>query len=206
MLTRAYQRLGPRYPIRLLAIAVRLEYAIVVLGAAALSLYVPVSFGQFLLLAALAVVGQEGYAQLVLRLFRARLRVLEEWIGGERRDDRTSAAWSAAASMPFELLRFWWRGGYPLPAGLVWSAFTTWLLGLDAWAIPILFAAAEVVLAYGNGIAFFVVERASQPMLDDIAAHLSDEVEVDAIRLPLRLRLLTALPPFPDSTDSVMLT
>jgi adenylate cyclase len=194
MLGRAYQRLGPRYPIRFLALAVRLEYAIVIVGAAALSLYVPVSFTQFLVLAALAVAGQEGYAQLVLRLFRARLRPLEEWISGERGEDDTAAAWSAAASMPFELLRFWWRGGYPLPAGLVWSAVATWLLGLEAWAIPILFAAAEVVLAYGNGIAFFVVERAIQPVLDDIAAHLSDEAEIEAIRLPLRLRLLTALP------------
>jgi adenylate cyclase len=194
MLDRAYQRLGPRYPIRLLALAVRLEYLIVILGAAALSLYVPVSFGEFLILAALAVAGQEGYALLVLRLFRARLQPVEEWISGERGEDRTASVWSAAASLPFELLRFWWRGGYPLPAGLVWSAFATWLLGLEAWAIPILFVAAEVVLAYGNGIAFFVVERAIQPVLDDIATHLSDEAEIEAIRLPLRFRLLTALP------------
>jgi adenylate cyclase len=194
MLDRAYQRLGPRYPISFLAIAVRLEYAVVVLGAAALSLYVPVSLGQFLLLAALAVAGQEGYALLVLRLFRTRLLPVEKWIGGERGERETTAAWAAAASMPFELLRFWWRGGYPLPAGLVWSAFATWLLGLEAWAIPILFVAAEVVLAYGNGIAFFVVERANQPVLDEIATHLSDETEIEAIRLPLRLRLLTALP------------
>jgi adenylate cyclase len=194
MLDRSYQRLGPRYPIRFLALAVRLEYVIVVLGAAALSLYVPVSLGQFLLLAALAVAGQEGYGLLVLRLFRARLRPVEQWIGGEQGERRTVAAWSAAASMPFELLRFWWRGGYPLPAGLVWSAFAVWLLGLEVWAIPILFVAAEVVLAYGNGIAFFVVERGMQPVLDDIAAHLSDEAEIEAIRLPLRLRLLTALP------------
>src|SRR4051812_40582463 len=39
-----------------------------------------VSFGQFLLLAAPAVAGQEGYALLVLRLFRARLRPVEDWI------------------------------------------------------------------------------------------------------------------------------
>jgi hypothetical protein len=103
MLDRAYKRLGPRYPIRFVALAVRLEYAIVVLGAAALSLYVPVSFGQSLVLAALAIAGQEGYVQLVLSLFRARLRPLEERIRGERGNDDTAAAWSVAASMPFEL-------------------------------------------------------------------------------------------------------
>jgi adenylate cyclase len=194
MLDRAYQRLGPRYPIRMLAVAVRLEYVIVIFGAAALSLYVAVSLEEFLLLAGLAVAGQEGYALLVLRMFRARLRPVEEWIDEPRTEGHAAAAWSAAASMPFELLRFWWRGGYPLPAGLVWAAFATWLLDLQAWAIPILFVAAEVVLAYGNGIAFFVVERAIQPVLDDVATGLSDEAEIEAVRLPLRLRLVTALP------------
>src|SRR4051812_730860 len=182
MLDRAYERLGPRYPVRLLAVAVRLEYAIVILGAAALSLYVPVSFGDFLLLAALAVAGQEGYAQLVLRLLRSQLKPVGRWIAGERSPTQTPAAWAAAASMPFELLRFWWRGGYPLPAGIVWSVFATWLLSLPAWAIPILFAAAEVVLAYGNGIAFFLVERANQSVLNDIASELHDEADVEAIR------------------------
>src|SRR5947208_3776519 len=70
---RAYQRLGPRYPIRLLGVAVRLEYVVVVLGVAGLGLYVPVSLPDFLLLAALAIAGQEGYGLLVLRFFRPRL-------------------------------------------------------------------------------------------------------------------------------------
>jgi class 3 adenylate cyclase len=191
---RAYRRLGARYPIRAVAAAVRLEYAVVILGAAALGLFIEVSFTHFLLLAALAVAGQEGYAQLVLRHLRPRQEPIERWIGGERSPQSTSAAWTATASMPFELLRFWWRGGYPLPAGLVWAVFAIWLLGLPAWAIPILFVGAEVVLAYGNGIGFFLVERAIQPVLDEVATHLSDAAEIDAIRMPLRLRLLTALP------------
>jgi class 3 adenylate cyclase len=179
---------------RLLAATVRFEYAIVILGAAALGLYVEVSFTEFLLLAALAVAGQEGYAQFVLRYFRTRLQPVERWIAGGRSSELTQEAWTAAASMPFELLRLWWRTIFALPAGFVWSVFAVWLLGLAAWAIPILFVAAEVVLAYGNGIVFFVMERAMQPVLDDLAASLSDETEIEAIRLPLRLRLLTALP------------
>lgn len=191
---RVYRRLGPRYPIRVLAVAVRLEYLIIILGVAGLALYVPVSFSDFLLLAALALAGQEGYGLFALRFFRPRLEPVARWIDGDRDAEKTGAAWSAMASVPAELLRFWWRGGYPLPAGLAWSVFAIWLLGLPAWAIPVLFVSAEVLFAYGNGMVFFLVERAIQPVLDDIASDLSDEAEVQAIRLPLRWRLLSALP------------
>jgi class 3 adenylate cyclase len=58
----------------------------------------------------------------------------------------------------------------------------------------VLYLAAFVILAYGNGLAFLIFERALQPVLDDIATHLSDEAEIDAARLPLRRRLLSSLP------------
>jgi class 3 adenylate cyclase len=194
MFARLYRRWGPRYPMRLLAATVRFEYAVVILGAAGLGLYVEMSLSDFLLLAALGVIGQEIYAQRVLRYFRTRLQPLEHWIAGARASERTQEAWTVAASMPFELLRIWWRTIVALPAGFIWSVFAIWLLGLPAWAIPILFVAAEVVLAYGNGIVFFVMERAMQPVLDDLAESLTDEADVEAIRLSLRLRLLTAVP------------
>jgi hypothetical protein len=194
MFKRLYRALDARYPPRILAAAVRLENVVVILGVAGLGLYVRVGFTDFLLLAALGVAGQEGYALSVLRYFRSRLAPVQEWIGGERTEELGAVAWTVAASMPFELLRFWWRGVFAIPAGIAWAVFATWLLGLAAWSIPILFLAAEVVLAYGNWIAFFLVERAMQPLLDDLATQLSDETEIDAVRLPLRVRLLTALP------------
>src|SRR2546429_2603391 len=128
MFARLYERLGPRYPTTMLATALRLEYAVVILGAVALAFYVSVSFGEFLALAALGVVGQELYAQFVLRYFRPRLQPVADWIDGAQTAESTIVAWRAAASAPFELLRFWWRGGYPLPAGLAWSVFAVWLL------------------------------------------------------------------------------
>jgi class 3 adenylate cyclase len=194
MFKRLYRALDARYPLRILAAAVRVENVVVILGVAGLALYVRVGFTDFLLLAALGVAGQEGYALSVLRYFRSRLAPVQEWIGGERTEELGAVAWTVAASMPFELLRFWWRGVFAIPAGIAWAVFATWLLGLAAWSIPILFLAAEVVLAYGNWIAFFLVERAMQPLLDDLATQLSDETEIDAVRLPLRVRLLTALP------------
>jgi adenylate cyclase len=194
MFARWYGNLGPRYPPRLLAAALRIEYLVVALGATGLSLYVDMSLGQLLLLAGAAIAGQEFYAQLTLRYFSPRLEPVTSWIAGDRSEGSTMAAWQATASAPYQLLRLWWRGGYPFLAGLTWCLFATWLLDLPAWGILVLYLAAFVILAYGNGLAFLIFERALQPALDDIATHLSDEAEMDVTSLPLRRRLLSALP------------
>src|SRR4051812_13841097 len=189
-----YGRLGARYPRLVLATALRVEYVIVVAGTGGLALYVQMTTGQLALLAITAVAGQEVYALLTLRYFRPRLEVVARWIEGERSGDAATNAWRAGASAPYQLLRLWWRGGYPIVAGLAWCLFVTWLLGLEAWAIPALFLAAIVVFAFAHGIAFLVFERAMQPVLDDIALQISDEVEIDAISLPLRRRSVSAVP------------
>jgi adenylate cyclase len=191
---RWYRRFGPRYPRLVLAAALRLEYLVVALGAASLAFFFEMSWGQVVLLAVAAVAAQEFYALLTLRYFRRRQEPLAAWIAGPRTEEATVAAWRAAASAPYQLLRLWWRGGYPLVAGLAWCLFATWLLDLQAWGIPVLYATVVVLLAYGNGMAFLIFERALQPVLDDIATHLSDEVEIDAVTLPLRRRLLSSVP------------
>src|SRR2546430_10603188 len=49
--------------------------------------------------------------------------------------------------MPYELVRLWWRGGYPVIAGLGWCLFGAWSLGLAAWTIPVLFLIIQTLLA-----------------------------------------------------------
>jgi class 3 adenylate cyclase len=190
---RAYQRLGSRYPAAALAVALRLEHVAVLVGVAAVALYVPLSLGEFALLGAAAVGAQEFYALLTQRYFRQRLQPLTVWLTGDASADPV-AAWRAAASMPFELLRLWWRGGYPVIAGLGWCLFAIWLLSLPAWTIPVLFLIIQVLLAYANGLAAMSVERAIQPVLDDVGARLSEETQAEAISLPLNRRLMLALP------------
>jgi adenylate cyclase len=194
MFSRAYRRLGSRYPGAALAVLFRVQHVVLILGVAVLSLYLHMSPGEFVLLAAAAVVGQEVYALFTVRHFRRRLEPLVEWIGGERRDGLASEAWRCGASLPYELLRQWWRGGYPFAAGLAWCIFATWLLELPAYAIPVLFAAVSIGTTYGNAIGFFGAERLLKPVLDDIASELADESEASAMSLPLSRRLLSALP------------
>ena len=194
LLDRAYRRLGPRYPMAALAGALRLEHVIVVTGVGILALYVPVSLAEAALLGAAAIAGQEFYALLTTRYFRERLDPLTAWFGGQRGEDQTVAAWQATASMPYELLRLWWRGGYPIIAGLGWCLFAVWLLSQPAWTIPVLFLLIQILLAYGNGIAVLLLERAVQPVLDDLAAGLAEEADARAAGLTLQRRLLFALP------------
>jgi adenylate cyclase len=195
MFERWYLRLGPRYPRAALSAALRFEYLVVAGGALALGLFIPISPGQIALLVGVAVAAQEMYAQLSLRYFRDRMGSVAAWISGPRSEKAAVTAWREAASAPYRLLRLSWRGGYPFPFSFAWSLFAIWLLGEPAWGIPVMYAAVLLVIAYGNVVVFLLLERAMQPILDDIASELSDEVEIEAETLPLRRRLLATLPP-----------
>lgn len=194
MLTWWYRRSGSRYPYQALASVLHLEDLVFLFGVGVLTLYVPMSLGKFALLVAVAMAAQEAYALLTLRYFRRQLVPLVAWEDGGREVGGAADAWRVAASVPYELLRLYWRRGYPVLANLAWALVATWALRLEAWAIPIMLAASLVLSAYGNGLSFFVMERAMQPVLDDLASHLNEEAQVQAISMPLGRRLLAALP------------
>lgn len=131
MLARWYERLGPRYPLTALSLAFRVPI-VLVLGVAFLALYVPMSWAEFAVLAVAAVVAQEIYGLFTRRYSRPRLESLIAWLGGARGQAAAVKAWGAAASLPYEVLRQWWRGGYPLAVGLgSWRTGTA--LGSSCW-------------------------------------------------------------------------
>ena len=193
-MTRWYRRLGPRYPGVALGVALRIEHVPLLVGIAFLAFYVPMSGGDFALLALASIAAQEIYGALTRRRLRATVEPLIRWLRAGRRRDDAAAAWRAAASFPFELLRLAWRARYPLAASLGWCVFAIWELGLPAWAIPVLYFATILIIVQGNVLAFFLLERAMQPVLDDLADHLSDEQDVQAVSLPLGRRLLVIMP------------
>ncbi len=195
MFERWYRWRGPTYPRAALGAALRFEYLVVASGPLVLGLFVPIASDEMLVLVAAALAMQEAYAQLTIRYFRDRLQSVTSWISGTRDEETAVAAWRDAASAPYRLLRLSWRGGYPFPLSFAWSLFAIWFLDQPAWGIPILYAGALLLITYGNFVIFLNMERAMQPVLDDIAAELSDEVEVEAETLSLRRRMLATLPP-----------
>src|SRR3954447_1010423 len=92
-LTRAYARLGPRYPRTALIVTFHVQHVVVLMGVAALALYLPASFSKYLLLAAAAVVGQEIYGLSALRYFRRRIEPIESWITAGRTAAGAPEAW-----------------------------------------------------------------------------------------------------------------
>jgi adenylate cyclase len=194
MFERWYRRLAERYPGVAVAAALRLQHPVFVATVAVLALFVPLSLTEFLELSLAAMAGQSLYNFFTLRHFRRQLRPLVEWIAGQRSAESTRRAWAEAASVPYRLLRLWVFGGYPAVAIVGWTLFAAWRLELPAWGIPVLLAAAVVGTAYSNIFAFFLLERAFRPVVDDVGEHLDDEVEAEAMSLPLRRRLLAAVP------------
>lgn len=57
-----------------------------------------------------------------------------------------------------------------------------------------LLVAAPVYIAYYLALSFFLVEVVMRPVLGDIARHLPDEAALEAPGIPLRARMLAALP------------
>lgn len=189
-------RYGGRYPRVLLVVLLRAQHLVLIVSLGVLALYLPMSWADFAVLALASVVAQEVYAALTLRYLDERFKAIEAWFDGERGPEQATAAWQAAASVPVQLLRLWWRGGYPLLSILAWSGFATWQLELPAWAMSLVFAAASVGVLYGNAMIFLVVERALRPVLDQVATSLDEATDAaaDSPSLPLSRRLLASLP------------
>lgn len=100
---RAYRRLGWRYPSMLLAVALRLEHLAVLIGVVVLA----------------SLSGRHRRPGVLRRPHPTSLQgptcTARKWL----RENEVAAtnAWRAAASLP-PLLRVWWRGDYPIIAGV----------------------------------------------------------------------------------------
>jgi adenylate cyclase len=195
---RAYRRWGSRYLLRALFLQQQLIYPVLVAAVAALSLFVGMSFGEFLRLAALGCALQVVYVAVTQRVERRLIEPVTRWIAGARDERQTREAWQVAASLPMRLLR---DALFGAPLGpllwvsyIVWSAYMTWELGLPAYAGVLAYLVAGLVICYASFLRFFGIERVVRPVLCDIANALPDGAAPPAPGLSLRGRLLAALP------------
>src|SRR5438874_2618562 len=197
-LERAYRRHGSRYLVRALFLQQQQVYGLIVAAVALLSLYVDMSLGEFLRLAAIGCGFQLVYNLLSVAVYRRLSRPVAGWMEGERSEEATLAAWRAAASLPLEALR---QGVFAPPLGpvlwsffLLWSIYATWELELPAYSALLIFVSAVLLISYGVALRFFAAERVVRPVIEDIAAALPEGAAPRAPGLSLRVRLLAALP------------
>jgi adenylate cyclase len=192
-LQHAYDKLGARYPRVILAVAYPVSFLVVAGGVLLLNLYVDISLAEFwrLLAVSEALVAVEVTA--ALWLASRLLRPADPWLRGERTPQTAVEAWRALAGLPVNLLRF--GRGFPIAVNLIpISIYVT--LELDGTFLSFLAiaAGAAVVLAYGVFLRFFLTELSMRPVLADISRDLPDGADLGRLSVPLRGKLLVALP------------
>jgi class 3 adenylate cyclase len=192
-LQRVYERLGPRYPRVVLAFVFLLSCFVVGGGVLLLNLYVDISletFWRIFFVAAILVLIEVGAA---LWLGYRLVRPADRWLRGERTPDAALAAWSALAGLPVDLLRF--GRGLPIALNTIpISIFVTVELDGRFLSFLAITAGALVVLAYGVFLRFFITELAMRPVLAAVSRDLPDGADLGERSVPLRSKLLIALP------------
>jgi adenylate cyclase len=196
---RAYRRLGPRYPSRALFLVLQLNYVVILVAVAAVAFNIDMSTGEFVRLVLVAWILELVHDLLALRVIHDMTRPVVDWLEGGRTDEATSAAWQAAASLPWDFLRrdtspLRRLGIVPWLAILGWCVYFAWELDLPWYAAAFLFVGAGVYFSYAFALRFFALERVMRPVVEDVARKLPDGAAPKAPGLSLRARLLTALP------------
>ena len=188
-----YRKLGPRYPRLALAVQFPLTHIVVLGGVGLLTLYERMSDAHLvhILLVAEGLVVLDNVLSISF-LFRL-VRGADPWLRGERDEASARAAWRALAGLPVDFIRHW--RALPIVFNLVpICAYITLELGLRWYSFPILLAGAAVVLAYGLILRFFVMELSMRPALQDISRDLPGGVEIGSAAIPLRWKVLAAVP------------
>lgn len=191
--TWAYRRLGRHYPAAFVALELQAGFLITAATVLLLRAYYEADVAEFGLVLAIAL-ALTGIALSVSFLrVRHRIAPLKSWIAGYRDPESTARAWAAAVAMPLELVR---RDMLIPVAAVVVPSCITAVLVLDlAWtAIFPLLAASLVAVGYSVILHYLTIEAGMRPVLVEINRAVPLRTRVDVPALPLRVRLLAALP------------
>jgi adenylate cyclase len=189
----AYAKLGRRYPRVVLAAQFQAAHVVVLAGVAMLTLYQEMSTAEFLRLVIVAEILIALENALSLRMVFRVLRPADPWLAGDHSPDAASAAWRALVELPLDYIvrsRF-----KPLVLSAApFVAYAAVTLDLDALSVVILIAGGLVVTLYGVALRYFVMELSMRPVLEHVSRDLPDDFRIGRAGVPLRLKLLTAVP------------
>jgi len=188
-----YRKLGRRYPAFFISFELQSAWVITVGTLALLSLYFDVSNSQAVILIGVAL-GLTGVT-IAIALVRAWrwMRPVTAWIGGARNPEQSAEAWATAVGIPLEILRrdMWLPLlGVALPGSVV----AVIVLGLSPLTFFAIFAGALVAIGYSGILHYFAVEAGLRPVLVDINSTITPRTSTERNSLPLRFKLMGALP------------
>jgi adenylate cyclase len=193
-LSRLYRRLGRTYPYAFLTIELQSGFVITAATLGLFTFYYNASADDYLKVIAVALV-LTGLAVLItlIRTFPL-MRPIRDWLGGRRDERGTTKAWAAAVALPLNLIRhdLWVPIGIAIVPTCAWAVYVLDL----AWpAFFPLFAGSMVALGYSAMLHYLILEAGMRPVLLDInASQDAPRLRTPISAIPLRLRLMTALP------------
>lgn len=192
-MTFLYRRLGGRYPFAFLALELQSALFIVAGTLALFTFYYEGSTEEYLMVLGIALALTEVAIIATIARARRHLQPLSDWIDGARDERATQRAWSEAVSLPLELIK------KDLPLPILVTVLPTCIAGMIVLDLePLTFiplaAASAVALGYSAMLHYLAVEVGMRPLLLDINSHLSPRLSADFWAVPLRTRLLVALP------------
>jgi adenylate cyclase len=194
-LTWLYRRLGSSYPFAFILIELQSAWLISLGTLGLFSLYYDAPFEDFALQGAV-VLGLTGTAVLIALLrSRSYVRPLTRWIASGDRDDPKLAgeAWGAAVGLPQRVI----SRDMKLPliiVALPGSIAALLILDLSPLAFFPLFAGSLIAIGYAGILHYFALETGMRPVLVDINRVLPPRLRTETRALPLRFKLMAALP------------
>ena len=190
---RLYRRLGSRYFLAYAAFDVTSALMICLATVGLFSLYTEMSTTEFWQVASFAEACVMAALAYVLVKARRELAPVKAWIQDGRDPDTAVAAWRAAVALP---RRFVIANGWQPFAiiALPVSVFFTVRLDLPWYSAGIVFAGAIVAVAYSAILHFFASEMFMRPVVEDLSRSLPRQFRAPRLGVPLRWKLLGALP------------
>jgi adenylate cyclase len=187
---KAYKRLGKRYFWLYVAFEFVSAFIVCLATVGLFALYTDPSSSEFWTIAAFAEVCVALSTAFMLWGGARRVRPIIDWMDGH---GDALAAWRAAVEAPRELtLRVGWQPF--LLIGVPVSVFATLEADLEPFNAFIIFAGAAVAVAYAAVLHFFAYEQFLRPVVEDIVKELPADFTGASLGVPLRWKLLGALP------------
>jgi class 3 adenylate cyclase len=194
-LTWLYRRLGYLYPFAFIVVELQTAWLISLGTLGIFSFYYDAPFEDFGLQAAI-VFGLTG-TSILIAMIRSYgyVRPLNRWIASEDRDDPQLAgeAWAAAVGLPQTVI----SRDMKLPmliVALPGSIAAIFILDLTALAFFPLFAGSLIAIGYAGILHYFALETGMRPVLVDINRIVPPRLQTETRALPLRIKLMAALP------------
>jgi len=193
-LSRLYRRLGRSYPYVFLTIELQSAFVITASTLGLFTFYYNSSSGDYLKVIGVALVLTGAAVAITLVRTFPLMRPIHDWLDGRRDEESTTRAWAAAVALPLNLIRhdLWVPVAIAIVPTCVWAVI---VLGLAWPAFFPLFAGSMVALGYSAILHYLILEAGMRPVLLDInQSRAAPRLQTPISAIPLRVRLMTALP------------